>query len=106
MVNTVPPADLRRALEKKARNRNMTVNDMAVSIIAEYFGEEAELSGYEFRRPNAERLKVTVPQSLYRLLREERETEMGTLQGVTFSILAQGLGTKPVSTGRRPRRKK
>jgi hypothetical protein len=104
VVNDELPRDLRRALEKLAKQKDATLNDVAVDLLYQHFGMNGwSYSGSSYRR-TATRFRLRVPDKLNQRMRRELARIPGsTMRGLAFSILADKLDTKPVDPGRRPR---
>jgi hypothetical protein len=103
IVNEELPPDLYRALVTDAKERNVCLNDAAGAKLAEHFGRTWQDSGQAFQRQNGRRVKIRVPEDLHQTLRMEAAHRLGTLRGLTLSILAAAYGVKPIEIGRRPR---
>lgn len=103
ILNEPLPEDLRRKLERDAKAKGVSMNDLVCAILCERYGLECEPGGNPYR-PVAERFKLRVPEQLRRELSMEAAVERGTIRGFTLSILASHYGLAPIDTGRRPRR--
>lgn len=107
IFNEPLPKEIRRALVREARRRNMRLNDIAGEALAIYFGMEWEPSGMRYRVEKARIDKLKVPDALHRRLREEAlriPGGAGTMRGVVLSVLVERLGLGIViPRTRRPR---
>lgn len=104
-VNEVLPEDLRAALEKDAEQRNLSLNDAAVRVLAREFRVRWESSGTGYRT-SADRFKLRIPEHIHRAIKVRAAREPGgTVRGVSLSILADHYGLEPIAPNRRPRRK-
>jgi hypothetical protein len=103
VVNESLPRALRRALERDARGKNTTLNDVAGEILAEHYGIEWVHSGRSYER-TSDRFRLKVPDAMHRLLLMEAADRLGTLRGVAIGTLEAHYGTrKNINVGRRPR---
>jgi hypothetical protein len=103
ILNEVLPDDLRAALDQEASEENVTLNDVAGSILAEYFGLQWELSGKPYRKM-APQFKLRVDESLHLKLRMTAAIDQRTVvRGIVISVLAAHYGLGDYSPTRRPR---
>lgn len=102
ILNEVLPEDLRAELEKEARERDVTLNDVAGRILHEHYGIYWDPSGAPYREM-AQRFKLRVPESLHQAIRLDAASK-GTVRGIVLSILASHYGLAAISPQRRPRR--
>ena len=105
IVNEILREDLRAALETDAQQRNLSLNDAAVRVLAREFRVRWQSSdgGY---RASADRFKLRIPEHIHRAIRVRAAREEGTMRGVSLGILADHYGVEPIDLRRRPRRKK
>lgn len=103
ILNEELPSDLRKALEKDAKSKNVTLNDAAVGALSGHFKIDPRLSGFHYREVS-NRFKLRVPEELHQLIRIQAAHRLQTVRGVALSLLALHFGSKPIDPGRRPRR--
>ena len=103
ILNEELPADLRRKLDREAKEENSTVNDVAVAILTEHFDLEFVPSKSTFR-PVAARFKLRVSDELHHRIRVEAALRSQTIRGVALSVLSEHYGTKPIDPHRRRRK--
>lgn len=103
ILNEELPSDLRKALEKDAKSKNVTLNDAAVGALSDHFQIDPRLSGFQYREVS-NRFKLRVPEELHQLIRIQAAHRLQTVRGVALSELSLHFGTKPIDPGRRPRK--
>lgn len=103
ILNEVLPDELRAALDREAAEENVTLNDVAGSILSEHFGIAWEISGKPYR-VMASQFKLRVPEELHLKLRMTAALDKGTVvRGIVISVLSNHYGLETVSPTRRPR---
>lgn len=103
IVNDVIPRDLRRALEREGREKDISLNDVAGRVMAAHFGVEWQDSGEPFRKPRSDRFRFKVPQEMHTQIAMEARHRLATIRGFVLGELAAHFDCKPIATGRRPR---
>lgn len=103
ILNEVLPEDLRAALDADAEAGDVTLNDVASSILSEHFGVPWTSSGKPYR-PMADQFKLRVSESLHLKLRMTAALDQRTVvRGIVISVLSDHYGLDAVSPTRRPR---
>lgn len=103
ILNEVLPPELRGQLEATAQSQDVTLNDVAGSILAEYFGMDWEYSGNSYR-PMAARFKLRVPEKLHVRLRVTAALDMQTVvRGIVLRLLSRHYKLDVIPQTRRPR---
>lgn len=105
ILNEVLPGKLRKALDREAKAKDITLNDVAVSILARHYRVRRELSGNRYRSSSASKFKLHVPEEVHRRIRVTAATDSRTVRGVALNILSSHYGLELISAQRRPRRK-
>ena len=104
ILNEVLPIELRAALDQDAKAKDITLNDVAGVLLAEYFSTKWEYSGKRYR-PMAEQFKLRVPEELHLKIRMHAALTKGAvMRGIVVSVLAEHYGLAAISPTRRPRR--
>lgn len=104
ILNEVLPPAVRAALEVEAQNEDVTLNDIAGSILSEHFGLPWEASGKKYR-PMAEQFKLRVPEDLHAKLRMTAALDKRTVvRGIVINVLSNHFGLEAIPPTRRPRR--
>lgn len=103
ILNEELPVDLRRKIDREAKQQDRTVNDIAASILCEHFDIECVPSRASFH-PVADRFKLRVSDELHHRIRVEAAIRSQTVRGVALSILSEHYGTKPIDPHRRRRK--
>jgi predicted HicB family RNase H-like nuclease len=108
VYNEELPPEIRRALTREAKRRDVKINDVAGEALARHYGMEWEISGAPYRASTAATDKIRVPEKLHRKIRQEAlrvSGGTGTMRGVVLSILAESLELSiVVSKIRKPRK--
>ncbi len=100
------PDDIREALINEARTVDVSINDMAVSILAKRFRVRHHSTGAPFTDGEAVKFAIRVGATLHMKIDIERAKRGGgTLRGVVLETLALHYHLEPPSIGRRPRTK-
>lgn len=103
ILNEVLRDDLRNELEAEAKDRNITLNDVAGEILADHYGLTWRMTGAAYTSV-ASRFKLRVPEPLHRKIRQEYARDASkTVRGIVLSILAQHYDIEPIHPQRRPR---
>lgn len=102
IVNEELPRDLRAAIDRDARERNVTLGDACTRILSERFGLEWEPTGARYRKL-VKTFKLYVSEELHRAIRVEAAYQQYTVRGVALSVLAESYGVKPIEPTRRRR---
>lgn len=98
------PATLREAIAADAEGRNVSLNEAAVSVLADRFGVAREPSGVPFTGASVkETMLLSVPDELRRRIRLEAAAQGVTMRGTVLKALAQHYGISGVDAHRRPR---
>jgi len=97
--------ELVKALVGEARERDQTVTDVAVEILAARFGVEHEPSGRSFidGTTGSTTLILAVPTELRHEIRRHAVERDATMRGVVIETLARHFGHSAGPIGRRPR---
>lgn len=103
LVFDVPP-EIREALVNDAYERNVSVNDLAVQILATHFRVKHTPTGAPFTSVNdSKNLAIRGGAKLHRKIDMERARRGGgTLRGIVLERLALHYGLEPPPIGRRP----
>lgn len=100
LVFDVPPA-LRKKMVALAKKRNVTVNEVAVSILADAYGVEREPSSRPFSpHDGGAAMGIRMPVELRERIREDEVT----MRGLILQKLATHFGVAVPPLGRRPRK--
>jgi hypothetical protein len=103
ILNEVLPNELRKALDLTASAQNVTLNDVAGSILSDHFGLSWEYSGKSYREM-APQFKLYVPEALHLKLRMTAAIDKRTVvRGIVISVLADHFNLEDYSSARRPR---
>lgn len=101
------PLEIRGRLLDEARERNVSVNEAAVSILAAHYKVKVRPSGIAFaesRDKGSTNLAIKGGAKLHRKIDIERARRGGaTLRGIVLERLALYFGIEPPPVGRRPR---
>lgn len=103
ILNEELPIDLRGALDARAKEMDITLNDVATSILSEHYQLDWKPSGFPYR-PVAAQFKLRVEEDLHRMIRMEAAHKLQTIRGIALNILSVALGTRTIDPNRRPRR--
>lgn len=102
------PHEIRNALVQDAQNRNVSINEAAVSVLAQIYKVNWQPSGVPFdpkRDQGSDKLLLRGGAKLHRKIDIERARRGGaTLRGIVLERLALHYGLEPEPVGRRPRR--
>ncbi len=87
------PAEVKRALAREVGRRGGTMNDVAVSILAEHFGVGFEPSGRRGgARPGASgAVLLRIPRELKAELRREADRSASSINAIVISVLSERL---------------
>lgn len=92
------PKSIRTAVEDDARERDMSVNDVIMEILARRYKRKAHLSGYPFTfTSGAVTWLVRVPEPLRNAIRRHAERDRLTMRGCVLLALAAHYGVEQVS---------
>lgn len=103
------PSDIRDALVADARERNKSVNDTAIGILAARYRVKHTSSGIPFTLSDngSHNLSLRGGAKLHRTLDVARAKRSGTLRGLVLETLALHYGlTPPENIGRRPKKER
>lgn len=105
LVYDVPP-EIRQALVTDAEVRNVSINEAAVSILAEHYNVKYVPTGVPFTGDDGgKNLSIRGGAKLHRKIDIDRARRGGgTLRGIVLERLALHYGLEPPPIGRRPRR--
>lgn len=101
------PLAIREAVEADAGNRNTSVTNVIVGVLAERYGVEWKPSGYPSTSTSGEATTwvVRMPTALREVLRSHAKSVKGTITGCVLLALSQHYGLPAESPRkRRPRR--
>ena len=103
ILNEVLRDDLRAKLEDEARERDITLNDVAGEILAARYGLTWRMTGAAYTSV-ATRFKLRVPEPLHKKIRQEYARDSSkTVRGIVLSVLAQHYDIEPIYPHRRRR---
>ena len=103
ILNEVLRDDLRMELEAEAKDRNITLNDVAGEILAARYGLTWRMTGAQYTSVAA-RFKLRVPEPLHKKIRQEYARDSSkTVRGIVLSVLAEHYGIEPIYPHRRRR---
>lgn len=102
ILNEELPRDLRQALERDAKERDVTLNDAAVRVLSVRLDHPWERAKATYGKV-AIRFKLRVPDELHRLIRMEAAMREHTVRGVALGHLSDYYGTKSIDPHRRRR---
>jgi hypothetical protein len=98
------PVDLRAALVADAADRNISINETAVAILAATYGVPREPSTRPHRgESGSTQLLLTVPDSLRTAVRLHAARTGATMRGVVIKSLSDHYEIEAPDTGRRQR---
>lgn len=98
------PESLRDAITRDAESRDVSLNEAAVSVLADRFGVDREPSGAAFTGATAsDTMLLSVPDELRRRIRLEAAAQGVTMRGTVLKTLAQHYGISGIDAHRRPR---
>lgn len=98
------PQDLRDLLVADAETRNISINEAAVSTLAERYGVEREPSTRPYRgESGSDQLLLSVPDDLRTAIRLHAARVGATMRGVVILALSEHYGIEADGIGRRPR---
>lgn len=101
------PEEIRSALVADASTRDISINDLAVSILFEHYGLKREPTGSRFTDGGGHNLSLRGGVALHKKIDVERAKRGGgTLRGVVLEKLALHYNLEPPSIFRRPKRVK
>ena len=103
ILNEVLPEDIRKKLDEEAQEKDITLNDVAVSILAEHFEVESPLSGRQYRSM-ADQFKLRVSEHLHWKIRMSAALAGHTVRGTVLATIANHYGLEAIVPTRRPRR--
>lgn len=103
ILNEVLPSDVRDALDQEAREKDITLNDLATKILSEHFEIEFVSSGRQYR-PMAGQFKLRVPEHLHWKIRMSAALAGHTIRGTALKTIADHYGLEAITPTRRPRR--
>ena len=99
------PEKIRRPLVRQAKRENTSINDLAVTILADHYKIDWSPSGSPFTQGEGRNLSLRGGVKLHKKIDVERaQRGGGTLRGVVLEKLAIYYGVKPDPIGRRPRK--
>jgi hypothetical protein len=96
------PRKLRRSLERDAREKNITMNDVAGRILSDLYGTKWIDTGARFKQV-VEPFRLRVPDDLWLKIRLDSVSRDGTIRGVVLDALMQHYQHGSVDPRRRPR---
>lgn len=99
------PDEIREALVGDARQRNLSLNEVIVQILASRFKVKITPTGAPYTDGEGERLSVRAGPKLHQKIALESARRSGTLRGVVLESLALHYNLDPPPIGRRPRTK-
>lgn len=98
------PLHVREALARDAAQRNVSLNDAAVGILADAYGTRREPTGAPFRQePQTASLLLSMPAALHRKVKIAAAAKSATMRGIVIVALAEHYGVPAPSAARRPR---
>jgi predicted HicB family RNase H-like nuclease len=103
ILNEILPEEVREALDKEAKEENVTLNDVAAAILSEHFDVEWTPSGRPYRKM-AEQFKLRVPEHLHWKIRMSAALAGHTVRGTVLATIAEHYGLPSITPTRRPRR--
>lgn len=103
ILNEILREDMREALDREAQEKDVTLNDVAVTILSKRFEVEVPISGRQYR-PMADQLKLRVPEQLHWKIRMSAALEGHTVRGTVLATIASHYGLEAITPTRRPRR--
>lgn len=114
LVNGVP-ADLRAALDAEAKERGVSVNEAAVTILSRCFKVKhvpvanglygATGPTHSFPRADTDKLYLRGGAKLHRAITADARKRGGSLRGVVLECLSLNFGLTPEPIGHRPKQK-
>lgn len=98
------PQELRSAIIADAREQNVSINEVAVRILATAFGVEREPSGRPYRgESGSTQLLLAVPDALRTAVRLSSARRGATIRGIVIEVLSEHYSLPVDGVGRRPR---
>ncbi len=97
------PDEIREALVADAQERNRSLNEVVVQILADRFRVNMPQTLAPFTDGEAERLSVRAGPKLHQKIALEGAKRSGTLRGVVLESLALHYNLEVPPIGRRPR---
>lgn len=103
VVQDVPP-ELREVLVADAAERDISINETAVGILADHYGVERKPSTRAHRPPSGStQLLLAVPDELRTALRLYAARTGATMRGAVIKVLSDHYGIPAPDAGRRAR---
>jgi hypothetical protein len=103
LVYDVPP-EIKAALVADAQERNVSINDRAVAILAAHYKVKHIPTGFPFTSDTGSpNLTLRGGAKLHRKIDMDRARRRGTLRGLVLECLALHYGLEPPPIGRRPK---
>ena len=103
ILNEVLPEDVRQKLDEEAQEENVTINDVANSILSQHFDVEWTPSGRPYRSM-ADQFKLRVSEHLHWKIRMSAALAGHTVRGTVLATIANHYGLEAIVPTRRPRR--
>lgn len=103
IFNEVLPENVRLKLDADAKKQDVTMNDVAVEILAKHFELEVPISGRQYR-PMADQFKLRVPEHLHWKIRMSAALAGHTVRGTVLATIASHYKLPAITPTRRPRR--
>ncbi len=100
------PNEIRKALVMDAKSRDLSINEVAVTILADRFKVKREPKTVPFANGDGHNLTVRAGAAIHKKVAVEAAKRNGNLRGVVLESFALHYGIEPPPIGRRPRKAK